>query len=361
MEIGLIGMPLSGKTTFFSLMTNIGLSGDQPGKAPASTGIARVPDKRIDFLSGIYKPKKTTYATIEVTDIKGFASGAADSGGASANPFLDSVRVADALVHVVRAFRNENIFHVEGNINPMKDIETINTELIIADLSVVENRINRIETSAKAKKNMQSELETLKKCRDILEDGRMIPGGEFSDEEIQLLKPFGFLTARPQVLLVNVDEEQYRSFAYMQKDQVLDYAKRKNIPVLEICAGTELEINRLNDEDKVMFMEDLGIEEPGTARLASIMYNRLGLISFLTVGEDEVRAWPVKQGITARAAGGKIHSDIEKGFIRAEVVSFDDFKESGSMQKAREKGLVRLEGKEYIIQDGDIVNFRFNV
>ena len=193
--------------------------------------------------------------------------------------------MADALVHVVRAFRNENIFHVEGNINPMKDIETINTELIIADLSVVENRINRIETSAKAKKNMQSELETLKKCRDILEDGRMIPGGEFSDEEIQLLKPFGFLTARPQVLLVNVDEEQYRSFAYMQKDQVLDYAKRKNIPVLEICAGTELEINRLNDEDKVMFMEDLGIEEPGTARLASIMYNRLGLISFLTVGE----------------------------------------------------------------------------
>ena len=359
MKIGLIGLPASGKTTIFSLLTNISADAAASGETTANTGIAKIPDDRIDYLSSVYNPRKTTYATIEVTDIKGFAS--AGSSSASANPFLESVRQVDALVLVARLFRNDEVFHVEGSIDPIRDIETINTEFLFSDLSIVENRISRIEKSNKITKDMQNEMDILKKCKGALEEGKHITSVGLTEEEMQYLKSFSFLTERPLVLLLNLDEQQFRSGEYPQKGEIQRYSKERGVPCLEICAETELEISRLEEEDKKLFMEDLGITETGTGRLASVMYDFLGLISFLTDGADEVRAWPVRKGISAKEAGGKIHSDIERGFIRAEVVAFEDFKKTGSMQKAREKGLVRLEGKEYIIKDGDIVNFRFNI
>ncbi|MDD4495306.1 MAG: redox-regulated ATPase YchF [Eubacteriales bacterium] len=360
MKIGLIGMPASGKTALYSLLTNTPVDSAAAAGKTASTGIAKVPDDRIDFLTSIYKPKRTIYATIEVTDIKGFAAGGA-GGVASANPFLEAVRQVDALVHVVRAFHNEEVFHVEGSINPIRDIETINTELLFSDLSIVENRIERIQTSHKVTKEMAAELEVLKKCRAALEEGRLINSIGLSEEENQLLRTFSFLTERPLVILMNLDEQQFRSGSYDQKKEVMQYAAERNIPLIDICVETELEINQLPEDDRPMFMEDLGIKETGIGRLAKVMYNYLGLISFLTMGEDEVRAWPIRKGIAAKPAGGKVHTDIERGFIRAEIISFDDFKSVGSLVKAKEKGLLRLEGKDYIMQDGDIVNFRFNV
>ncbi len=362
MKIGLIGLPSSGKTALFSLLTHnpIDLSAAAAGKTAANTGIAKVPDSRLDFLTDIWKPKRTVYATIEVTDIKGFAAGGPGKSS-SANPFLEAVRQVDALVHVVRAFHNDEVFHVNGSINPIRDIETINAEILFSDLAIVENRIERIQTSNKVTKDMANELEVLKKCRDALENGRLINSIGLSEEEQQQLRSFSFLTERPLAILMNLDENQFRSGQYEQKEQVEKYAKEREIPLLEICVATELEISQLPEEDRAMFMEDLGIEETGTGRLAQVMYNYLGLISFLTMGEDEVRAWPIRKGIAAKAAGGKVHTDIERGFIRAETISFEDFKTCGNLVKGKEKGLVRLEGKEYIIQDGDIVNYRFNI
>lgn len=361
MKIGLIGLPMTGKTTIFNLLTNAaeGETGTSSGRAEANIGVAKVPDRRIDFLSSVYKPKRTIYATIEVTDIKGFSGGNKAKG--SANPFLESVRQVDALVHVVRAFRDENVVHVEGTIDPLRDIETVNLELLFSDLSIIENRIGRIETSKKITKDMSEELEVLKKCRECLENEKLISTLDLTDDEKQYLKTFQFLTERPQILLVNLDEDQLRDGNYEGKDKIIKYVEEKNLTLVEICAKTEYEIAQLEEEDRKLFMEDLGITETGISRLASAMYNYLGLISFLTVGEDEVRAWPIRKGINAKAAGGKIHSDIERGFIRAEVVKFDDFESLGSMHKVKEKGLFRLEGKEYIIEDGDIINFRFNI
>lgn len=363
MKIGLVGLPSTGKTTLFNLLANMGGEAAEIAskRQEAHIGIARVPDKRIDFLSKIYNPKKTTYATIEVTDIRGIVPGFSAGKEVGPNPFLESVRQVDALVHVVRAFRNDRVVHVEGTIDPLRDIDTVNTELLFADLGVIESRIRRIETAKKVTKEMQGELGVLKKCREALEKEQLINSLELDDEEKQHLKTFNFLTERPLALLVNLDEDQFRSGVYEKKEELLKYAADRQIPVIEICAETELEISRLEDEDKVLFMEDLGIEETGIGRLASVMYGYLGLISFLTVGGDEVRAWPVRKGITAKAAAGKVHSDIERGFIRAEVVKFDDFKRLGSMNAVKEKGLFRLEGKEYVVEDGDIINFRFNV
>lgn len=358
MKIGLIGLPLTGKTTFFNLLTNTGgTHGATHGKTEASIGTARIPDRRIDYLSGIFKPKKITYAALEVIDIHGITPGSSSS----AAHFLEAVRSVDALVHVVRAFRDDSVIHSDGSINPIRDIETINMEMLFADLAVIDTRIQRIESGKKSGKELQEELLVLRKCKDCLESGRLIHSLDLTDEEKTYLKTFNFLTERPMILLMNLDEEQFRSGEYDQKAEVLKYASEKHIPVVEICAKTELEINQLDEEDKKLFMEDLGIKETGIARLASAIYDYLGLISFLTVGEDEVRAWTIKDGTTARAAGGKIHSDIERGFIRAEVIKYSDFESHGSMHKIKEKGLMRLEGKESVIEDGDIINFRFNV
>ncbi|HZJ82613.1 MAG TPA: redox-regulated ATPase YchF, partial [Clostridia bacterium] len=346
--------------TFFQLLTKTSSEASK-NKTDANIGMAKIPDDRIDFLSAIYNPKKITYATIEVTDIQGIQPTGSSEKGSSASRFLESVRQVDALVHVVRAFNDDSIFHTEGEIDPLRDIEIINMELLFADLAVIENRIHRIETSKKITKENEKELDLLKKCRACLENEELIYNMELTDEENEFLKTFNFLTERPLILLMNLDDDQFVSSEYYHKEEVMDYVKEKHIPIIEVCAKLELEISELEEEDRMIFMKDLGIEVTGTSKLASVAYDLLGLISFLTVGEDEVRAWPIKKGSTAKEAGGKIHSDIARGFIRAEVTKFAEFVEHGSMQKLKEKGLARLEGKESIVEDGDMINFRFNV
>lgn len=334
-----------------------GTSGASPGKTEANLGTARIHDPRIDYLSGIFKPKKITYAALDLIDIHGITQG----GSTSAAHFLEAVRAVDALVHAVRVFREDSVIHSDGSIDPIRDIETINMELLFADLAIIDTRIQRIESGKKSGKELLEELAVLKKCKDCLEGGKLIHSLELDDGEKAYLKTFNFLTERPMILLMNLDEEQFRSGRYDKKAEVEKYAFEKRIPVVEVCAKTELEISQLEEEDRKLFMEDLGIQELGIARLATALYDYLGLISFLTVGEDEVRAWTIKKGTTAKAAGGKIHSDIERGFIRAEVIKYADFESLGSMHKIKEKGLMRLEGKESVIEDGDIINFRFNV
>ncbi len=362
MKIGLIGLPLVGKTTFFNLLTHAHaeVSSFASGKTSSNAGSAKIPDPRIDFLSKLYNPKKTTYAMIDFTDVPGLVSGSG-SGKASANQFLEDVRKVDALVHIVRAFGNADVQHVEGSIEPMRDIETVNLELLFADLGIIEGRIARIEGGKKVTKENLAELEVLKKCKEGLEGGLLIHQIKLSEEERDLLKAFSFLSEKPMIIVVNIDEDSLRSGNYPKKEDILNYARGVSVPVIEICARTEMEISELDEEDRLMFMEDLGIKKPGIDVLASTVYDYQGLISFLTAGEDEVKAWTIRKGIDARKAAGKIHSDIERGFIRAEVVKFKDLETLGSMAKTKEKGLYRLEGKEYIVQDGDIINFRFNV
>ncbi|HHV95971.1 MAG TPA: redox-regulated ATPase YchF [Clostridiaceae bacterium] len=362
MKIGLVGLPAVGKTTLFNLLT-----GAEPDttdyskiKVEGTLGIAKVPDERVDFLAKLYNPRKITYATIEVIDLPGLVKGSSMGEGVG-NKFLENVRKTDALIHIVRAFENDNVPHVDGNIDPMRDIETINLELLFSDLGVIENRIHRIETGKKITKENLAELEVLKKCREGLENGVLLHNIELSEEERNLLKTFSFLSEKPIIFVINLDEKQFTSKDYPGKEELASYTKQFNIPMIELCIKSELEISQLDPEDRKLFMEDLGITETGIDKLARTTYDYLGLISFLTTGEDEVKAWTIKRGTTAKKAAGKIHSDIEKGFIRAEVCKFEHLKELGSMQKVKEKGLLTLEGKDYIVQDGDIINFRFNV
>jgi len=362
MKIGLVGLPLVGKTTFFNLLTNAHaeISNFSSGKVTSNIGSAKVPDRRIDFLSKLYKPKKTTYALIDFIDVPGLVSGAS-SGAGVGNQFLEDIRKVDALVHIIRAFENSEIQHVEGSIDPMRDIEAVNLELLFADLGVIDNRITRIQTGKKVTKENLEELAVIKKCKEGLESGLLIHQISLTDDERELLKTFSFLSEKPMILVINLDEDSLKSNSYQNKEDIFKYAKERNVPVIEICAKAEMEISELEEEDRLMFMEELGIKRSGIDVLASTTYDYQGLISFLTAGEDEVRAWTIRKGIDARKAAGKIHSDIERGFIRAEVVKFRTIEELGSMAKAKEKGLYRLEGKEYIVQDGDIINFRFNV
>ncbi|MGI6113035.1 MAG: redox-regulated ATPase YchF [Mahellales bacterium] len=362
MKIGLIGLPSVGKTTLFNLLTgsDITVSEFSVGKIDANIGICKIPDDRIDFLSNMYNPKKTTYATIETIDVPGLVSGSSTGKGVG-NQFLDTIRKVDALVHVLRVFEDDKVIHVDGSIDPMRDIETINMELLFADLGVIDNRIKRIETSKKVTKENLSELEVLKKCKTGLEQGLLIHNLELKDDEKEHLKTFGFLSEKPMILAANIDEQQQITKDYPFRDSLMEYSRKVNTPVIELCIKSELEIAQLDPEDRQAFMEDIGISESGIDRLAKTTYNYLGLISFLTAGQDEVRAWTIKRNTTAKKAAGKIHSDIERGFIRAEVCKFKDLKELGSMNKVKEKGLYSLEGKDYIVQDGDIINFRFNV
>jgi len=362
MKIGLIGLPSVGKTTLFNLLTgsDIEVAEFSQGKIEAHMGIARIPDERILFLSDLNDARKLTFAHIEVIDVPGLVQGSS-SGKGVGNQFLDNIRRTDTLVHVIRAFENENVLHADVTIDPIRDIETINLELLMADLGVIENRIDKVETTKKVTKEQLEELEVLKKCRDGLEEGLLLHNIEFNDEEREVLKTFSFLSEQPMILVVNIDEDQLINKDYPGKEALEEYSKEMDTPVIEICVKTEQEISQLDLEDRELFMKDLDIKESGLDRLSKTAYEYLGLISFLTAGQKEVRAWTIKKDTIAKVAAGKIHTDIEKGFIRAEVCRFNDIEEFGSMAKCKEKGLVTLEGKEYVVQDGDIIDFRFNV
>jgi GTP-binding protein YchF len=353
MQLGIIGLPLVGKTTVYELLTE---SSDKSHSARANLGMARIPDSRIDFLSDLYKPKKTTYAQLEVVDIPGLAPGMEKT----ASVFLDNVRRADALLHVVRVFENEAVPSINSEINPVQDIENINYELLLADLDLIEKRIERINSNKK-KNNFLSELALLERLKEALENEIPLAAVELNEEEKELLTAYQFLTTKPILICLNISEDDLITTDYKQREQVLQFAAEHNLPVVEISAGIERELAELEGEEKIAFMQELGIEESGIVKISQSMYRRLGLISFFTVGEDEVKAWTIDEGMVARKAAGKIHSDIERGFIRAEVVEYEDLKDLGSMNAVKEKGLFRLEGKEYVVKDGDIVHFRFNV
>lgn len=353
MQLGIIGMPMVGKTTLFELLTGTSDKGSSQGKA--NTAIARIPDARIDYLSSVFKPKKTTYAQLEVIDIPGLTPGAEKNAAL----FLDAVRKADALLHVVRLFENESVPYIYETINPMRDIETISYELLLSDLDLIERRIDRINSNKK-RSQMLKELGLLERLRDALSEEKPISSVTIQDDEQEIMSTYQFLTNKPILICLNINETDINA-EYPQKQKILEYSQQTGIPVVEIAASIEREIAELEPGEKELFMQDLGITETGLVKISRSMYQRLGLISFFTVGEDEVKAWTIETATNARKAAGKIHSDIERGFIRAEVVDYHVFKDLGSMAAVKEKGLFRLEGKEYIVKDGEIVHFRFNV
>jgi GTP-binding protein YchF len=358
----LIGLPLVGKTTLFNLLTGSSMEISEffSGKTETSTGMAKIPDRRIRYLSEMYKPKKTTFAEIQISDVPGLVRGASQGKGVG-NQFLNAIRNVEILVQVVRAFENKDIAHADETIDPLRDVETIDMELLLADMDVVEKRIERIKGSKKIKKEDAAELEVLQKIMAGLENETPIHNLGLSEEEKDMLKNYSFLTEKPVILVINIDESQFKAKSYPQKEALSQLAAEKNIPLIEVCGKIEMEISQLPEEDKQIFLEDLGITESGIDLLAKAAYDHLNLMPFFTSGEDEVKAWTIEKGTNAKKAAGKIHSDIERGFIRAEVVKFDDLERLGSMAKIKESGLHRLEGKEYIVQDGDIINFRFNV
>lgn len=354
MQLGIIGLPLVGKTTVFELLTES--TNKNLNTARANLGMVRIPDDRIDYLSRLYKPKKTTYAQLEVVDIPGLTPGAEKT----ANVFLDTVRRSDALLHVVRVFDDDSVPALNNDINPIKDIETINYELLLADLDLIEKRIERI-SSNKKKNNFLSELALLERLKDALENEIPLAAVELNAAEEEILTAYQFLTTKPILICLNISEDDLINKEYRQREEVLEFACQHKLPVVEISASIERDLAELEGEEKEAFMQELGIEESGIVKISQSMYHRLGLISFFTVGEDEVKAWTIEEGTAARKAAGKIHSDIERGFIRAEVVEYEDLKNLGSMNAVKEKGLFRLEGKEYVVKDGNIVHFRFNV
>ncbi|HHT62606.1 MAG: redox-regulated ATPase YchF [Bacillota bacterium] len=362
LSCGIVGLPTVGKTTFFNLLTNANVetSAFYSGKTSTNMGTALVPDERVDFLSRMFHPKKTTYAQIEVIDVPGLVKGSSQGQG-TGNEFLSAVRDTDALVHIVRAFENKQVLHVDNSLDIMRDLETVNMELLFSDLQLIETRLARINSGKKKKMENPLEETVLLKIQEVLENEQPVSTISFSQEEREAIKHITFLTDKPMLIVVNLDEKQFSANSYPQKEAVHAFGKDHQMKVMEICAQVEAEISQLEPEDKQLFMEDLGIKEAGIDRLAKAIYDLLGLISFLTAGEDEVKAWTIKKGLPAKKAAGKIHSDIERGFIRAEVVAYQDLKKAGSMAKARELGLFRLEGKDYPVQDGDIINFRFNV
>src|SRR5665647_775958 len=359
MKIGLIGLPLVGKTTLFNLLTdgNAETSKYLSGRTELNLGMAKVPDIRIDWLSKLYKPRKTTYAQIEITDLPGLSR----EGSTGGNSFLDQIRQVDALVHVVRAFHSDDLEHVDGNVDPIRDLNNIDAELLLADLDFIEKRLQRIQSGKKITPEQNLELAALAKYQAALEDEKPLREVALSEAETVSLQNYAFFSMLPQLVVVNVDEVQFKAEDFPSKAKVEQTLQEKGYGYLVICAEMENEIAQLPEEDRALFMEDLGITEAGTYRLARSMYELVHLISFFTSGEDEVRAWTITKGLGAKKAAGKIHSDLERGFIRAEVVAYEDLHTYGTVGKCKEKGLLRLEGKEYIVKDGDILNIRFNV
>lgn len=358
MRIGIIGLPQVGKTTLFNLLTEAGASTGFGSKDKANVGVANVPDERIDYLADIYKPKKTTYAQIEFIDISGLDP---SSNGRDTRDFLTALQNVDALVQVVRAFRSDVVPHYRGEIDAMRDLDLLQSELILTDLALLETRLERLNKGRMKQKDVETDLALLEKCRVYLEEEQPLSQVEFTDKEASELRQYTFYTAIPMLLAINLDEEELIKASYYRQQELSKWARARGIPVMPICGKLEEEIIGLPSAERGPFLDDLGLTETGIARLAKAAYRHLNLVSYFTVGTDEVRAWTITAGMNARQAAGKIHSDIERGFIRAEVIGYEDFQKAGSMTQAKEKGLCRLEGKEYIVQDGDIVSFRFNV